>query len=629
MNHPPQPCAELDELLDRLTAGTLDESGHLRLDELVIGDLAMRRRYIERTFLMAELRYRLAPTVALTVVPIVPPAFDREPLPPQRPRALRRYAPTFARRRTLAWSVAGCATAFVAYVAMISWGMLDRKARDLRLEARGEGGPQASIRESQATASQPAYVVASENAAWQGASAIRLTNGSTHGVRSGEPLELASGVVKLKLKQGVTLLVEGPAEWTINGKNRATLKHGKLLASVPQRAIGFAVITPSVTVVDLGTEFGVTVDERGATRTRVFKGEVHLRAATAMGSIEELSSQRLKAGQAVHVDTKGSITPVQSEFATAEEFIKRPNSKALQTEPATLESSHPYSRAVLATPGLVAYWRLGEDGTQGSRDEVQASNDKPLGRSGGLYNKFYQSDFRQPGALGTNPTRKRGATNTDPTRERDKDGASNDNSAVHFNGESYIEVNDHPSLSGDWDGVTLVAWIKPDRQQPDSNSPVSLIVGKWAFEVTGDAYGLFCDSGKLRISVGNGIGGESGLLGAGNVLITRDAYHFAVGTWEKKTGEYRLYVDGQADQAQGRQVAPWKVNPKSYVPVLIGGQRADNSRYFAGSIDEVSIFNRALTAEEVEQLYRLATAKSENEEGKVHGTKQGKPSTVP
>ena len=43
---------------------------------------------------------------------------------------------------------------------------------------------------------------------------------------------------------------------------------------MPVRARGFTVLTPHNKVVDLGTEFGLAVDEAGAATVRVFTGEV-------------------------------------------------------------------------------------------------------------------------------------------------------------------------------------------------------------------------------------------------------------------------------------------------------------------------------------------------------------------
>ena len=74
---------------------------------------------------------------------------------------------------------------------------------------------------------------------------------------------IPSGRVRQSLLRGVQLVVDGPAEWSIDDENRATLRQGKLVAVVPRQAIGFTLATPSAEIVDLGTEFEVVVEEDG------------------------------------------------------------------------------------------------------------------------------------------------------------------------------------------------------------------------------------------------------------------------------------------------------------------------------------------------------------------------------
>ena len=68
---------------------------------------------------------------------------------------------------------------------------------------------------------------------------------------------------------------------------------GKLRATVPPHAHGFAIGTPKLDLVDLGTEFGVQVDEQQATEVHVFTGKVDLYDAgsnRAVASRKELTT---------------------------------------------------------------------------------------------------------------------------------------------------------------------------------------------------------------------------------------------------------------------------------------------------------------------------------------------------
>jgi hypothetical protein len=59
----------------------------------------------------------------------------------------------------------------------------------------------------------------------------------------------------------------------------ARLRHGKLTARVPEPAVGFEILWPQGKVIDLGTEFGIQVEDDGATAIYVFEGTVIARPA--------------------------------------------------------------------------------------------------------------------------------------------------------------------------------------------------------------------------------------------------------------------------------------------------------------------------------------------------------------
>jgi hypothetical protein len=74
-------------------------------------------------------------------------------------------------------------------------------------------------------------------------------------------------------------------------------------------------------------------------------------------------------------------------------------------------------------------------------------------------------------------------------------------------------------------------------------------------------------------------------------------WHHLVGTWDGSKGIEQLYVDGVLSAEV--TAATFTVGNVSYT---IGGNAWKD---WAGSIDEVRIYNRALSADEVSQLYRL------------------------
>jgi hypothetical protein len=146
----------------------------------------------------------------------------------------------------------------------------------------------------------------------------------------GESLKIESGTIEVELETGTTLVVEGPAHWSIERDNRATLKSGKIVANVPPQAIGFMIETPQAKIVDLGTEFGVSVDERGATETQVFNGTVEIETLDkeTPSARQDKQRQTLVAGEAARIDIHAKVPYVKTAVAKPDQFKRRLSSSA-------------------------------------------------------------------------------------------------------------------------------------------------------------------------------------------------------------------------------------------------------------------------------------------------------------
>ena len=154
------------------------------------------------------------------------------------------------------------------------------------------------------------------------------------GLRPGEappstPLYLKSGIVQMRFKSGVSMILEGPVRFTIRSDALTELATGKLAVTVPPNAIGFSVQTPVAKVIDQGTEFGVEVRADGSTSTEVFRGKVRAECLHAPAS-----GQMLTAGEAADVNSGGSaVQPIafqplafvrEDELATREKAAAGP-----------------------------------------------------------------------------------------------------------------------------------------------------------------------------------------------------------------------------------------------------------------------------------------------------------------
>jgi len=125
-------------------------------------------------------------------------------------------------------------------------------------------------------------------------------------VRPGESLgaglfALDRGVVRLDFTSGAQIAVEGPARLEIVDEMRVVLKRGILTATVSPSASGFVVDTATARIVDLGTAFGVAVEEDGQTDVCVFDGLVEVNRQGADASTR--SSQRVREGESVRASS--------------------------------------------------------------------------------------------------------------------------------------------------------------------------------------------------------------------------------------------------------------------------------------------------------------------------------------
>ncbi|MGE4286692.1 MAG: NPCBM/NEW2 domain-containing protein [Phycisphaerae bacterium] len=111
-------------------------------------------------------------------------------------------------------------------------------------------------------------------------SAVHLSNGDRLCTNQ-NPLILEKGIISVQYDDGVSLVIEGPAEFTVE-RSGIYLQYGRLFSRVSDTGLGFSVDTPNSRFVDLGTEFGVEADINGSSELHVMKGQVQLFAGAKM-----------------------------------------------------------------------------------------------------------------------------------------------------------------------------------------------------------------------------------------------------------------------------------------------------------------------------------------------------------
>jgi hypothetical protein len=313
----------IGDLLD----GTLDRVRADQLAQRLAEDVSLHALYLEAIALDVDLeglRHSRSDRNTAGVGSETTVASPKHMPPFAQPESTRQMSPILLQKKRSFFSRP--ILQYVALVALCLYGSFVLIAWNLRPDAlSGDDGFVAVVRDT-------------ANVEWPKNAASKSPNSS---ILSGEPLRIESGTIELELKMGATLVVDGPAEWSIDGDNGATLKAGKIVARVPSQAVGFTLSTPTAKIVDLGTEFGVEVNESGTTEVQVLKGKVELHPSQRESSTSVSEPITLSAGSARRIAFDEAKRAVVIENVT-------PNSQ-FAARRAPLSNSYQLSAGALAS----------------------------------------------------------------------------------------------------------------------------------------------------------------------------------------------------------------------------------------------------------------------------------------
>ncbi len=248
---------EFAEMVSRYLEGSLAEAEVRELHHLLDNDATLREAYVSAAEMHGRLKWELG---------------QQKLIPMLRPRVRRRVP----------------LAAVAAALAIIGGGWLWMNQQDL------SDGPDLAIAEDDREESflfdnllAVGRIIHVSNARWG--------FDDKRDVEIGEWLtpggyELERGEIVIALDVGGTMKIEGPAVFGILNKDKIRLRSGGLQARFEEPGQGFTVITNDGAVVDLGTEFRVSVNDRGA-QVQVIEGKV--RAEVGHGKRELTESEGL------------------------------------------------------------------------------------------------------------------------------------------------------------------------------------------------------------------------------------------------------------------------------------------------------------------------------------------------
>jgi hypothetical protein len=371
--------------------------------------------------------------------------------------------------------------------------------------------------------------------------------------------ELIGGLVEIEYPSGAVLVLRAPATFDLVDEACVRLEDGQLAAHVPESAIGFRIETPGATVIDLGTDFAVQAVKEKESEVHVFNGEVlvdlHGKKSRSADPL------RLITGEAARVDF---FTGMPSGINLGDQQFLRSIRE--------VESS--YAEAILKLDPVVYY-----------RMEPSGDGNRLLDASGsGAEAKIHIGRATAPVWTGG------------------RVGA-----ALSLGGPSqgtYAVAQQYPQADGN--ALTVSAWIYA-RSRPRWAS----IAKNWAGGNQDHGqfhFGLYEDGGELEAHMVDDKGQE---------VTVRDLLPLPLNAWHHVAfvadgTELRLYRNGAQVDAKPYQLLHFDPRIKALAigtKLNLSGDAPEERDFnmWDGRLDEIAIFNRALTPDEISHLYEAAS----------------------
>lgn len=356
--------------------------------------------------------------------------------------------------------------------------------------------------------------------------------------------ELAAGFVQLDI-DGVEVTVESPARFQMNSTGGVVLENGRL--GFPKSKKKFSVETATaITEILPGAETAIEADDR-ASEIHVFAGDVDVSPKN------EEPSVRLTQAKATRVERTGPPIGVD---VVADRFTR------------SLEEPTQAYAAALQSLGPVVYFRLGSN---------------PDGKTLINYAQLRLDDVAGEVFAGS--------------AARPPFGPGIVGAALRLEGQEAGAYAIYPSYPKATNAMTFCAWVRADCRPRWGT-----IAKHWTKSGGQFHFGLYKDDGDLDIQV---------RTAAGEIVRVREHAPFPIGTWQFVAfvfdgAQLRLYRNGIQLGSVPCQGLDLNGPANLGIGAKLGedGKPRANAGYWQGRIDELAIFHRALSQEDLKHLYQ-------------------------
>lgn len=154
----------------------------------------------------------------------------------------------------------------------------------------------------------------------------------------------------------------------------------------------------------------------------------------------------------------------------------------------------------------------------------------------------------------------------------------------------YVADNTTLSITG---SLTISVWIKPESVSAGTWN----IVGKW--DGSNESYRLYQSTNQIVLEI------ESGNTITSTTTLTAGTWYHIVGSYDSTTQIAKLYINGTPETATSSGTIPSSIGDDAGA-FQIGAEDRNNTpkNFYDGIIDEVRMYNRALSSLEIQQLHK-------------------------
>jgi hypothetical protein len=460
-------------------------------------------------------------------------------------------------------------------------------------------------------------------------------------VSLGDKFALAAGLMEITYDTGVKVILQGPVTYEVESSNGGFLSVGKLTARVEKRAEGggrkaeevaggqwsvagkseiknmksemmdsppssnpqslipnpsslstlhsplFTIKTPTAAVTDLGTEFGVEVSESGVTETDVFVGAVQV-VRIGGKDVADRGITVVRAGQFARV-----AASKESPVSVGQRQPDAMATRFARAIPKNVSAADDYAKLVLSMRPF-AYYRMERPAAGQDRNVILDS--APDGHHGTLhFAEGYNSEPWRPGRFG------------DSFAPRGE-----------FAGD-YVDFQDFPST--DTNQLSVSTWVYYGPRSADAVIAGGMMPAP-VLSTHCDGWQFYCEvAGDYLLAAVNDRNVNHVHIRAPTPLPKGQWQHVAM---VADGSVLHLYCNGvEVGQVPCDGVAPtpplkhFTIGGIWNWPAAASVAEAKPCSFWSGRIDEFAMFHRALSAQQVQQLF----------EGGPHKPTPGAPET--